>query len=103
MNSAYENYCRKLQVLGDPNMRVVGTPLSIVAGTQNYNLPAAFDRMIEESVQYAPSGSTYGKTILPIVSGPDAEIWESMGADAAYSPQACRIVSAVSPATTPLQ
>lgn len=84
-------------------MRDVGTPLAIVAGTQNYNLPANFDRMIDESVQYAPSGSTYGKTILPIVSGPDAEIWEAAAADATYAPQVCRIVGADAATPTLLQ
>lgn len=101
-NSSYEVYCRKLQQLGDPNMRVVGTPLAIVGGTQNYNLPANFDRMIDESVQYQFNATVYGKTILSIVSGPDAEIWEAF-TDSSYAPQACRIVSAVSPATSPLQ
>jgi hypothetical protein len=102
MNSTYEVYCRKLQQRGDPNMRVVGTPLAIVGGTQNYNLPANFDRMIDESVQYQFNATVYGKKILPIVSGPDAEIWEAF-TNFNYAPQACRIVASASASFSPLQ
>jgi hypothetical protein len=102
MNSTYEVYCRKLQQLGEPNMRVVGTPLAIVGGTQNYNLPANFDRMIDESVQYQYSATAYGKVILPLVWGPDAEIWET-ATTTVYAPQACRIVASTAVTFTPLQ
>lgn len=100
MNSAYETYCRKLQDLGHYNLRVVGTPLSITGGTQNYTLPTNFDRMIDESVQYQFASTAYGKVILPIVWGPDAEIWEAQ-TTAVYAPQACRIVTSTSTTTPP--
>jgi hypothetical protein len=101
-NSTYEVYCRKMQQNGAANMRVVGTPLTIVGGTQNYNLPVNFDRMIDESVQYQFNATVYGKKILPIVSGPDAEIWEAF-TNFNYAPQACRIVASASASFSPLQ
>ncbi len=101
-NSTYEVYCRKLQQSGAANMRVVGTPLAIVGGTQNYNLPANFDRMIDESVQYQFNATVYGKVILPVVSGPDAEIWEAFGSFN-YAPRACRIIASTEATFTPLK
>lgn len=84
---------------------VVGTDLwdflrttntqALTAGTQDYDLPAAFDRMATESLFVYTTGATYGKQPVEFVVQPDADLWE--GLNSTYMPLAARVI----PGTTP--
>jgi hypothetical protein len=89
INTAYRLYCRRLQSLGAPGLRGTAT-FAIVADQQDYNLASDFDVLIDNSVRYYTSGSTDFQ-ILDIVSGPSAELWDSI--PEGYAPLACRVIA----------
>lgn len=87
-----ESYLRLARKKPWPSLRTLGT-LTTVQGQQNYNLPANFDRLYENSIRYDtgnPSPQWAQGWVLPIVSGPDAEVWEALWTR--FAPGAVRIV-----------
>lgn len=89
INESNRRLCRKLQSRGAPAMRLTAT-FAVVAGTQDYDLAADFDVLIDNSVRYYTTGEE-DYQILNIVSGPDAELWESL--EEASTPLACRVIA----------
>lgn len=92
INSCYQQYCRRLQQPpGHPAIRATST-ITTIAGTQDYALPANFDRLIDESVQYYNAAlDDPSKVVLEIVNGPDAELWETLYET--IDPIACRVIA----------
>ncbi len=89
INSAYQTYCRRLQSLQAPGMRAASS-FAVAAETQDYDLPADFDVLIDNSPRFYTTDDT-DYTLIQVVSGPNAELWESM--QSTYSPQACRVIA----------
>lgn len=89
INESNRRFYRKLQSRGSPAARSTAT-FAVVAGTQDYDLAEDFDVLIDNSVRYYTSGEEDYR-ILDIVSGPDAELWESMQETSA--PMACRVIA----------
>lgn len=68
LSAAGRIYRRYLRNDNWPQQRVTGTTLSIVAGTQSYDLPADFDRFSGDRVNYTYlSGVPWNSILLPIV------------------------------------
>lgn len=87
-----ESYLRLARKKPWPTLRTLGT-ITTVQGQQNYDLPVDFDRLYENSVRYDtanPNPQWNQGWILPIVSGPDAEVWEALVSQ--YVPGSVRIV-----------
>lgn len=74
INKAYRSVC---SVDYWPFLRTVATPLALVAGTQNYALPADYERMAIESVFVYTTGTT-NYCQLSQVYPPNSEIWEGL-------------------------
>lgn len=68
LSAAGRIYRRYLRNDNWPQQRVTGTSLSIVTGTQSYDLPADFDRFAGDRVNYQSSLDTsWSSATLPIV------------------------------------
>lgn len=88
-----ESFLRLSRQFPYSELRVVAT-FTTVSGQQNYDLPADFDRLVDDSIRFGTTGYSLPGYIVPIVADADAEIYGAIP-EVAY-PTAVQVVAGIS-------
>lgn len=94
INEAFLRLCRK-SVIPYPGLKTSAS-ITTITNTQNYDLPANFDRLLDDGIRYDTGNAQWPEgRLVNIVYGDSANIWEAMGRS--FWPGAVTIVAGSTP------